>query len=229
MISIKVKNEERFKAQLRGNAGPALVSKIQTEVKKKLVLAIPELFITQIKQTPTFLGLSGQYAGDTTGRNLQAEFGLSSTDANKILDDMMTILRSAIKVAKTSETANLIRITLLPEKLEELKTIPGASYYSYSVNSPTAYEIPWMDWVLDGNGRIDGARIAYGPDFKSSRSGFAIMLETSNVNAAQWIYATDDKPNFIFKTFSSALFLKSINNLYAQYLAEVLVSRKINV
>ncbi len=210
MISVKVKNLEKFKAQLRGRVGPTLSSKIQTLIRKDLSVELPRLLVSLLQNTVTYKGLNGDYAGDTTGRDLVAEFGLDPIESKQILSEISDYLESAIKVSKSNTDGTILKIEIVEEKFQQIFQIPGSTYQSYATNRATAYEIPWLEWVLAGTAKIAAYRIIYG-DFPTSRSTRAIMI---NEGSGSWSYATKDKPNFIFKVFNSKNFLNQVNKAY---------------
>ncbi len=149
--------------------------------KKSTILGqIRQLLVSSVANTDVFAGLQGAFPNDPD-KDLQASFGLTSSQAASITQNMLSIIAGSVKdtiVGSEGNTLFIVEIKAIDDKFNEFLSLPGASF----VSTPSNSVVPWMTWLLiDPFTSIDkafGIVFQQGlsvSDLGRSRSGRALM------------------------------------------------------
>ncbi len=115
--------------------------------KKSAILGqIRQLLVSSVANTDVFAGLQGAFPNDPD-KDLQASFGLTSSQAGSVTQNMLNIISQSVKdtiVGSQGTTLFIVEIKAIDDKFNEFLSIPGASFVSQPSNSA----VPWMTWLL---------------------------------------------------------------------------------
>lgn len=152
---------------------------------------------------------------------LQADFGLTPSVASSAVDSLISEIKRSVKVNLDVRNRGILgslawsmSVTILPDGLSQILSKIGS--YSSSGN-----EINWMEWLLTKGATViyDDFFVAYGSEFKSSRSGFGIMFpsgESGRIFRVDPVFAGTQDDNFVVNTLNSLL--PDIANIMFSYL-----------
>lgn len=191
------------------------VDKRMRAAAPQINMLVGQLIESRIRSTPHVKSLiSGQ---------LRADFGLNIGEAEEALDTLLFVLKRSVKVnlaVKNRGTlGNLawsMSVSILPEGFSEV--LKGIGAYQ----SPRSGEfIPWMEWLLTKGTTViyDDFFVAKG-EFKTSRSGFALMFPSGSSGKLFRVspeFAGTEEDNFVVNTIASLL--PEIGNIMFSYLA----------
>ncbi len=183
MTNFNLIPSSNFTQQLKNGVVRQGSKKIFTKLAfntQKIINKLGNFLVDTFENTDVARSLRG---GGST--DLPSHFGLSDSNANKMVDDMGDIIRKSISLGtKLSQSGGVIQIRAINADFTEFLSIPNASY----VSQPSNATIPVVRWMLlDPN--IDIGQAAYDIVFKGeggsvvdaaiqkrSRSGRAIMV-----------------------------------------------------
>ena len=145
-----------------------VVDRAYKKAKPRLEQKSRALILSSLKQSSTIQSL--------LNHQLQADFGLSPSNARRGVDDILSTVSKNINVDFVISSSNLvgsIKLNLLPVDVSEFINLPTASYIN---TGKRGGEISWLEWLLTKGTEIviDGYSVHYG-DFDHSRSGKAEM------------------------------------------------------
>lgn len=177
-------------------------------------LRVGALIETKLRATPHVRSiLSGK---------LQTDFGLTSQSAEATVEGLISAVKRSVKVnldirnrGKLGNSAWSMSVTILPEGFSQLLSQIG----TYSSNGN---EINWMEWLLTKGATViyDDFFVAYGAEFKSSRSGLGVMYPSGGsgrIFRVDPVFAGTQDDNFVVNTLTSLL--PEIANIMFGYLS----------
>jgi hypothetical protein len=154
------------------------ITRRSNRIKGAALKAAQKVIIKHVKNHRVYRAILGHYAGFETGKDLQAEFGLTSDKAKRAMTAMLQILSDSAQVflfttkrAKTVASANVfLKISVLnPSKYESQLKYGALFKYKSSIirhplklkrkkkikKLPEKNRIDWMKWLLEAS---DGIR-----------------------------------------------------------------------
>ena len=146
------------------------VDKKMRKAAPQINLVVGELIEAKIRATPHVKSLiSGQ---------LQADFGLNIGEAEEAISALLFVVKRSVKVNMNmrAKGAWSMSVSILPDGFSQV--LSGIGTYQ----SPRSGEfIPWMEWLLTKGTTIiyDDFFVTKG-EFKTSRSGFALMFPSGS-------------------------------------------------
>lgn len=183
MASFKIEIPSTFQSQLRSGVAKNTTDQIFARIgftASNILKQVSDLLVNIFESTEVAQSLRGNGSED-----LAAHFGLSSSEANSLVEGMSSIIYNSVNLItqKTGDTG-IIQIKAIDTNYSEFLSLPGAEYAS----QPSNIIIPVMRWLLidpdidigagaydivflGKNAKLD-ARIE-----RVSRSGRAIMVE----------------------------------------------------
>ena len=179
------------------------VDKRMRKAAPQINLRVGELIEARIRATPHVKSLiSGQ---------LQADFGLNIGEAEEAIESLLFVVKRSVKVnlgiknrGSLGNSAWSMSVSILPEGFSDV--LKGIGAYQ----SPRSGEfIPWMEWLLTKGTTIiyDDFFVTKG-EFKTSRSGFALMLPSGGSGKMFRVdpnFAGTADDNFVVNTIASLL------------------------
>ena len=174
------------------------VDKKMRKAAPQINLVVGELIEAKIRATPHVKSLiSGQ---------LQADFGLNIGEAEEAISALLFVVKRSVKVNMNmrAKGAWSMSVSILPDGFSQV--LSGIGTYQ----SPRSGEfIPWMEWLLTKGTTIiyDDFFVTKG-EFKTSRSGFALMFPSGSSGKVFRVEPTlsgTEDDNFVVNTITSLL------------------------
>ena len=146
-----------------------VIDKAYRKAKPRIEQKSRQLILSALKGSSTIQSL-------TSGK-LQADFGLSSSDAARASEDILSTVAKNINVDFTISSSDLvgsIKLNLLPPDVSQFTNLSTASYIN---TGKKGGEISWLEWLLTKGTEIviDGYQVTYDDTSFFSRSGKALM------------------------------------------------------
>lgn len=144
------------------------IAKVMVKAEKKIKKNVGNALSRAIVNTPVYRGLEGKYDGDESGKDLQAEFGLTNEMKEEATTRLREVVRECVSVSSVPQYLNeprkrtvVFTIKALDKSMYYNKLVgdPSMSYESSetivrkrSRNKPTpeVFKIEWMKWLLAG-------------------------------------------------------------------------------
>ncbi len=191
-----------------------------------------------LEKHPVYQGLVGNYQGDESGLDLQAEFGLTDSVAVSALRELILLIQDSITVQVYSrKKAKKIEIALVIDLDDDYKNKVNGSPFEYDSVSKSGKTttIHWMRFLLDAANSFIEDYIAgvqdYGIIFEASntsRSGRAVMTkDESNAVDERFPYILNkqlisfDGEDFVQETFNNPNFQQLVYTLIESALDEI--------
>jgi hypothetical protein len=187
-LDIKFNNFRSLASRAEAGARRLIRDRIN-RIENDITTATASMLAFSIHNSPIIQALLGANAGDSSGKDLQAEFGLTDTMANTFARQLMNFLGNPRNMSLDLQTdknkISTFKFTYLPANYRE--RILGWSVGSYPSTNVKGVqtEIPWLLWLM--NNGIDAKANNYaivfddkvldGLDSDRSRSGRAIMMQ----------------------------------------------------
>lgn len=187
-------NKREFTAYLKNHAA-AIERKVRKENAAITKIIIEEV-IKSVMKSDTADALTGGYAGNISGLDLQAEFGLEPGMGESALKEIADVLNdpSMVSIEDKIDTrrgndiffTKTIKAYSPSQYKERVTEIPSGSYNS----EPSGEEIPWIEWLMHTMEAVIGSnkgivfdldQLKYGG--AGSRSGRAIMHGDAELTA----------------------------------------------
>lgn len=186
-------SDKEFAARLRKKAAPIIARKLQ-DARLLVLKQARQYIIDQIKDSDVLSRLCGSAAGDKSGRDLQAEFGLFDDFASHAVDQLVDAISATdlLTLDKSPSSLDLnSRSVILSYEVKgmdpqlyvaRMKSIPLASY----ISDDSGIEIPWVRILLEKNGNLIENVGVWGINYapwkgSESRSGRATMTNKEHM------------------------------------------------
>jgi hypothetical protein len=208
-VRIKITNTNSIKKKLFDFVKFSELPKISRVVRDKMRERIIPIIEKALRRNEIWRGLKGDYPGDED-RDIAAIVGLSNGDADQVSEWIVDVVVKSIVVQRAREGDSTLSITYDPDKIKKSLLSDEQSFYSSN-----EYIVPWLKWLLDGQGSVDGAFITFNiDDIKDgvSRSGRAFMIKSPGKSWSLNDHSFDKNPNFIIQVLSDKKVQKEINS-----------------
>jgi len=187
---LRVKPAQGFNNQLTNGVSSTMIKILNERLAvnaQAVFIAIGDYIVSVFESTDVAKSLRGKGSVD-----LPAHFGLSSSQANELVDGMAHIIVNAVHLGSTINPngGGSLTIKAVSTNWNEYIALPSAKYVSETSN----IEIPVVEWMLV-NPDIDIGQAAYDIVFsgnlqkfdasieKRSRSGKALMVKLSELGS----------------------------------------------
>jgi hypothetical protein len=208
-VRIQIKNLSKVKKLLFDYVKFSELPKISKKVRDAMRIRIQPIIERAVRSNEVWKGLRGDYPGDTD-RDIAAIVGLSNNDAEEIAEWIIDIIVKSIVVQRAREGDNTLSITYDPDKISKELLSDERSFYSSNENI-----IPWLKWLLTGEGSVSGAFISFdveGLVSGVSRSERAFMIKAPGRSWSLNEHSFDKTPNFLVQALSNKKIQKEIND-----------------
>lgn len=174
-FSVNIVNLPAVQKAVRERLNASLLPRIERRVREAVAERIKDILVDSLRETRHYKGIRGDYAGDKQW-DIQAHMGLYSETAEQFLYEIEKTVRDSIKVSVSNQGIG-IRISA-PNINDKLLATQGSEY----ISEPSGVVIPWLRWLIEGQGEVD-AWIDFNIEhfnIESSRSERAIMHTNNN-------------------------------------------------
>lgn len=230
--SVKAEVDDEFLQEITEDFSDDFVEQYNRRVKL-LKNSISAAMSRAIKDHPVFKGITGQYAGETDGMDLQAEFGLTDSMANRAGSEILAKLKESVDINLTANKRQGI-ITIYSELnndyREKFTNFPFEYISTSFAGAKIGTRVEWMAFLLEAANSaisqfIDGVKdygIIYA-DNENSRSGRATMTKDEDL-ADKFPYSINKRlisfsgDNFIEDAFGSDEFQEIVYNTIQNFI-----------
>jgi hypothetical protein len=190
------------------------------ETVEELQLTIPGLIIRKIKSSDVWGAIAGEEAGSEE-RDLQAVLGIIDPNSRLAYLERALLRIITVKVIKGSRPG--IEIGVIKDS--DVINLVSANFGQY-VSGPSGEVIPWLEWLLLGDGHVSGYHIEFGR-FKS-RSGRARMEEEGNwsIKPSLRAFGIGSGENFLTEAFRDGELIRQIRDIVFPRLVQNLRGRR---
>ena len=207
------------------------LQKLFLSKKNNILTQISQVIVNAVAQSEAFKALQGAFPNDPA-RDLQAHFGLSSSDAARATKSILDIVAKSVELETSVSGRSILKINIhaIDTSFVEFLNVPGGTF----VSEPSGATIPWITWLLI-NPNVDlpqGFNIVFtnglsSQDIRSSRSGRALMKSVDAITSGGinigGIYAIPDigrggAQNFISRALNNSKVQKQITNILSKNL-----------
>ncbi len=186
-ISLDIKlvtNAKKFRIQLIKGLTQEL-QKLFLSKKNNILTQVRQIIINAVAQSEAFRALQGAFPNDPA-RDLQAHFGLSSSDAERAAQNILEVVGRSVVLETGSGGSGVLKINIhaIERSFTEFLNVPGGTF----ISEPSGATVPWITWLLV-NPNVDlpkGFNIVFtnglsSQDIRSSRSGRALMKSLDSI------------------------------------------------
>lgn len=217
----KVKTPANLRVENKGNGFEAAIfsaaaAEIEKNIKKKApgILKYAQNAVGYyIRNSPT--------VQDLLNSKLRVDMGLSSEDADRAVDDIITHIKSQVHVeykkSNRRDSIYAVEITLLSNSLF-YKNINAGTYESFGYYAQSSkynpsgrpFEIPWLEWLMTRGTQVinEDYYVWYKPGY--GRSGGGVMLNKNKLRGGAKVFRIDPEhagtidDNFVTRAINAA-------------------------
>lgn len=211
-VSIKIENTNTLKRIINDRVRFSIIPKLDGKVRDAVRPIIPSLVIDALRQTDVYRGIRGDFAGNPQ-LDVQAHMGLTKSTADEALNQIEKVILNSIKVNRNRESG----LEIIAQNTEQIITnLPIGTYESYDLSGKnTGYLIPWLEWLMEGEGSVQAFIDWNSPSVESSRSERAIMINrasSQNWDVRAYAFGQHDQ-NFVLRALSDPNFINAATKI----------------
>lgn len=180
-INIRINLTDRTKQNMIQSINTSHIPKLERSVIANVESEIIIIMSDILENDTVYQGLAGEHSSHR--KDLMAQFGLIPDSVDDKLYQIKKIFTKSINIQRRKDKYGLVIIANREQIENELITSPIFQYVSYKLNGEsTGYLIPWMKWIVTGEGSAEGFISFDATNVTSGRSERAIMIPTPGIH-----------------------------------------------